>query len=376
METRVKVGLVGCGSISQRGLLPHLVQEDAQEVIELVAVCDVAPERARQTAERFDVAHWYTDIHDMLARADVDAALIATPIPCHYEQAMAAVNAGKHVHLQKTMTTTLAEADALLDAARQKGVKLVASPGQMLSPDYQAMRRFVEEGGLGRVYWAMASTSWIGHEHEPFRADGSVDPTWYYRTGGGPVYDMAVYTLHTLTGVLGPVRRVTAMSGIGLPLRQWAGREVQVEIDDNTLLLLDFGDSRFAVVGGHFCETGRVIGWGFMGIYGSAGTLEITGLVPDTAYPARVETRLQDLAARLPFGSNGGTQPPAPYITGPHSRIAEAHLWADIRHLVECILDDKDPVPSGEHARHVIEIIEKGYVAARTGQAQDLRTSF
>lgn len=376
MDRRVKVALVGCGSVSQRGLLPHLVQEDAQEAMALVAVCDVVEERARETAERFEVPEWYTHLEDLLTQADVDAVLIATPIPFHYENAMAAVRAGKHVHLQKTMTTTVAEADSLLEAARQKGVKLVASPGQMLSSGYQHIKKLIKEEAIGKVYWAFASTSWIGHEYEPFRAESPVDPTWYYKPGGGPVYDMSVYTLHTLTGILGPVQRVTAMSGIGVPIRHWNGREIKVEMDDNTLLLLDFGDSCFAMVGGHFCQKGRVIGWGFMGIYGSTGTIEITKLVPGTAYPAQVEVNPQDLAEYLGFPDDANGAAAAPYITGTHTQLEEAHLWADIRHLVDCILDDKEPVPSGEHARHVIEIIEKGYVAAHTGQVQELSTTF
>lgn len=376
MEQQVRVALIGCGSVSQRGLLPHLSQEDSHEVIDLVAVCDVIEDRVRETAERFHVPEWYTQVDTLLAQADVDAVLIATPIPFHYEQAMAAIGAGKHVHLQKTMTTTLAEADRLVEEVRHKGVKLVASPGQMLSPTNQAIKRLIEAEDLGKVYWAIASTSWIGHEHEPFRGESPVDPTWYYKPGGGPVYDMSVYTLHTLTGILGPVSRVTAMSEIGLPVRHWEGGEIEVEMDDNSLLLLDFGERGFAVVGGHFCQTGRVIGWGFTGIYGSRGTLEITGLVPGTAYPSHIEFNPPDLEEKIGLSNEARKISAVPYITGAHTQIEEAHLWADIRHLVDCIVHDKEPIPGPEHARHVIEIIEKGYVAAQTGQAQELRTTF
>jgi predicted dehydrogenase len=376
MDERVRVALVGCGSVSQRGLLPHLIQEDAREVINLVALCDVVEERVRETAEKFGVPKWYTHYEALLDQADLDVVLIATPIPLHYEQALAAIEAGKHVHLQKTMTTTLAEADRLVEAARRKCVKVVASPGQMLSPNCQALREVVEKDLLGRLYWAFTSTAFVGHEYEPFREDSPVDPTWYYKPGGGPVYDMSVYTLHTLTGVLGPARRVMAMSGIGLPVRQWEGREIQVEVDDNTLLMLDFDQRGFGVVGGHFCQTGRVIGWGFTGIYGSIGTLEVTELIPGTPYPGQVKINPPGLEEELGLDVSAKEVPAAPFITGPHIDIQEAHLWADIRHLMDCILHDTQPIPSAEHARHVIEIIEKGYRAAQTGQAQELTTTF
>ena len=69
MNERLRAALIGCGSVSQRGVLPHLDQEDAREVIELVAVCDVVEERARETAGRFQVPEWYTRLED-LAPAD------------------------------------------------------------------------------------------------------------------------------------------------------------------------------------------------------------------------------------------------------------------------------------------------------------------
>jgi predicted dehydrogenase len=376
MDEKVRVALVGCGSIAQRGILPHLAQEDARQMLHLAAVCDVVEARARETADRFGVSSWYPNLADALSHEKLDGVLLATPIPYHFEDAMLAVEAGLHVYLQKTMTTTLAEADQLIRAAGKRGVRLVASPGQMLSPAYQQLRQALQGGIIGQPYWAIASTAFIGHEHEGYRADHPVDPTWYYKPGGGPVYDMAVYTLHSLTGLLGPARRVTAMSGIGLETRSWQGGGTRVEMDDNTLFLLDF-DGCFASVGGHFCQTGKVIGWGFMGIYGSHGTLEITGLTPGTGYPARVEFVNAHPVAGFPEGSNtvelNGL---APAICGEHARMEEAHVWADIQHWAECILEGRQPLASAEHARHVIEIIENGYIAARDGQTQEVRTTF
>ncbi len=147
-------------------------------------------------------------------------------------------------------------------------------------------------------------------------------------------------------------------------------------MDDNTLLLLDFGDRGFAVVGGHFCQMGRVIGWGFTGIYGSRATIEITGLIPGTSYPAQIKVNPPSVEEELNLDAVVRESPAAPFITGPHTDIQEAHLWADICHLVDCILHDKEPIANAQHARHVIEIIEKGYTAAESGQTQKLRTRF
>jgi predicted dehydrogenase len=339
-------------------------------------VCDVVEEQARLTAEKFGVPSWFRTIEELLTQAKIEAVLIATPIPAHYQNAMAAIEAGKHVYLQKTMTTTVEEATTVIDSASERGLKLVVSPGQMLSPAYQQLRNAIQQQIIGVPYWAIASTSYVGHEHEPFRAETPIDPTWYYKPGGGPVYDMAVYTLHGLTGLLGPASQVTAMSAIGLPVRRWPGGGTTVEMDDNTLLLLNF-DGCFGVVGGHFCQTGKVIGWGFMGIYGSSGSIEITGLAAGTGYPELAEF----VNARATADFDSGTYTAAnleglpPLVGDRHAEMEEAHVWADIHHFAVCIMNDLEPMATGQQARHVIEIIEKGYIAAKTGQTQNLQTT-
>jgi predicted dehydrogenase len=151
MSDVLRAGLVGCGSVSQRGILPHLTQPDSRERLQLVAVTDTDHERARQSADYFGVPAYFTSISDMLAGADLDIVLIATPIPYHFPNAMESIAAGKHVYIQKTMTTTLAEADELLAARDRANVKLAAAPGYELFPATAAMRERVEGGVLGRV---------------------------------------------------------------------------------------------------------------------------------------------------------------------------------------------------------------------------------
>ena len=391
MPRRVKVALAGLGSVAQRGILPHLACGDARERLETVACCDVVPGRARATARKFGWREAYEDYDALLRRADVEAVLIATPIPAHYPQAMAALAAGKHVYVQKTMTTTLAEADDVVAAAGRSGRILVASPGQMLRPAFRWVRRVVRSGALGTLYWASSSTAGGGHEHERFRSGDDVlshvDPSWYYRAGGGPMYDMAVYPLHALTGILGPARRVAAMSGIGLPVRAWKGERIAVEMDDNTVLLLDFGDNVFAMLGGHNSAAPAAVGFGRLWFGGSArgldagqGAIELSG---GGALPAELLDGVTVLPATEPAGPGaraGGlrVQVPGelPHVQGEHLGLPERHVYADIMHLADCIVEGRDPIPSAAHARHVVEIIEKGYAASRTGQTQTLQSTF
>jgi predicted dehydrogenase len=379
MRRKVKVGLVGLGSLAQRGILPHTFQEDAREKIEPVAVCDVVPGRAQAAAEKWGWREAYTDYDAMLTRAEIECVFIATPIPLHYSQVMAALAADKHVYVQKSMTTTLAEADEVVRTARERGLKLCASPGEMLRPPWPQIREVVRQGLLGRVYWAIAGMQFSGHEHESFRDEGgvlaNVDPTWYYKPGGGPVYDMTVYCLHELTGILGPVKRVAGMSGIGLPLREWKGQPIPVEMDDNTVILLDFGDSTFGFAYGAYCRGGALPR---LAIFGSDGTVQVAargGRQPAAGAGARPGSGVLLSSRHVAEGERELELPEIPYRIGPHREIGEAHGYADLMHLVDCLLEDRDPIPSGEHARHGIEIMEKAYQAARERRTIDLTTS-
>src|SRR5579862_1835801 len=113
MANRVGVGVVGAGSIGVRWSLMHLCLPDVQDQISLAAVCDPAPGRAQAAAEKFGVAKAYENYEDLLADPNVDAITLGTPIGLHFDQGMAAIKAGKHIHFNKTMTTTAEEATTL-----------------------------------------------------------------------------------------------------------------------------------------------------------------------------------------------------------------------------------------------------------------------
>lgn len=371
----VRLGLAGCGSVSQRGLLPHLAAEDLSSWCELTAVMDIVPGRAEATAEKFGAKLAFEDYDEMLA-ADIDAVVLATPIGIHYEQAMKAIEAGKHLHLNKTMTTTKAEADRLISAAEAKNLKVVASPGNGLHPATMRVREIVTSGELGRIYWGEVGAAGGGHEHESFRvADdvlSNVNPAWYYkRPGGGPMYDMGVYALHRITSLLGSVKRVAGMSGIGLPVRYFKGEEIVVEMDDNTQLLLDFGDNVFCMMYSSNAASGPRHPFQMPFVAGVDGSV--------TMNRSSIEVIGRNVEAGPGQEAGHRTETPdsrIPWVFGIHKELPERHVYADIMHMVDCVLHDKTPAVSAEHARHVIEVIELGYKAAETGVTQTCTTAF
>jgi predicted dehydrogenase len=308
----------------------------------------------------------------MLEQVEIDLVLIATPIPNHFEGAMAAIAAGKHVYVQKAMTTTLAEADALLAARDRAGVKLAAAPGYELCTTTRAMREVVEGGELGHVYIGYTYTLGFGHEDEPIRAGTGVlnviDPSWYYRRGAGPLPDVTVYALQLITSVLGPVRRLTALANQGASERAWKGRQMQLDVEDNNLVLLEFSHGTLAVAVGANCHGSPRIPWGGMGLYGDRGTLEITDVEMMSGYPVAFEVNGEERYTTTLAGQ--------PYLHGKHLELEEPHIFVDIMDLADAIREDRAPRANGEQARHVVEIIEKAQIAAHSGKAQEMSSSF
>ncbi|SPT51251.1 Gfo/Idh/MocA family protein [Actinomadura madurae] len=381
MTKPLGLGAIGAGTITQR-VLRHLALPDTTAVVRVAAIADPVPGRAAAVAGEHGGGTAYESVDDLLADPEVEAVTIASPINVHYAQGLAAIRAGKHVHFNKTMSVTTDEATHLIEEAARHNVRIVASPGEMLRPHNQQIRKLIADGALGRLTWAACGAA-LGNYHvaEPERADDSVrspDPSWYYRKpGGGPLYDLTVYTLHGLTGILGPVRRIAAMSGVRIPEREYHGRPITVDADDNSVALLDFGDNLFAFVYGtaagqltdgvEFDFSGR-----YYGTKGSIVGLELNGQPFD--YPGREIARsAPDGGLRSNFGGNEWL---LPHITPAHRDLIEQHVFEDIMQLVDWVREGRPSIATAEHARHVIEIIEGLYRAAETGQTQRLQTTF
>jgi len=360
MKAPIGMGVVGAGAIGIRAALMHCSLPDVQDRVRLTAVCDPVPGRAKAAAEKYGVLAYYETYEELLADPNVDAVTLCSPIGLHFKQGMQAIAAGKHIHFNKTMTTQVHEADKLIAFAAEKGVHLVASPGMMLHPHNRRIRKAILEDRLGKLVWAVAGTAGVGdyHMNEEFRTGEDiltdVNPAWYFqKPGGGPQYDVTVYCLHNLTGILGPAKRVTAMSGLVIPERHYHGEKIACDMDDSTMLLIDFGDAFFSFI--YATVKGNLTAGFQPNIYGTRGAV--------------VGTKLGDQEMRL----EGDHQP---HVVGAHQQMHESHVFEDMMQLVDWIRDGTASIASAEHARHVIDIIEAGYRAAETGQTQELRTTF
>ena len=189
-EKKLRVALIGCGSVSGR-YLPTLKES---KLIDLVSVCDIKYERAQNRAKEFGVPNSYPHIDKLLAGAPFDMMVTTTDMQVHGMLNKQALEAGKHVWSEKPMANTYAEGKALLDLAKSKGLRIWGAPAVVNSPQFAFMSKMVQEGKLGRIASAHAQ---YGH----------TGPTWsafFYEKGGGSMPDFGVYNMATLVGLLGP----------------------------------------------------------------------------------------------------------------------------------------------------------------------------
>lgn len=363
----VGLGVAGEGAIALQAVFEHIKVGDFADRVQVTAVCDPVPGRAQDVADNYGVPKAYTSYEEMLQDPNVDIVTLCTPIGLHYQQGMAAIEAGKSVHFNKTFSLTKEEADGLIEAADRKGVHLVASPGQMLWPANRVIRKTILEGKLGMPTWVIGGSEGVMfyHVEEPIRnaeqGKPAIAPEWYYKQpAGGPQYDCTVYALQGMTGVMGPAKRVTCFSGQMMPSFQFGDQEIISEVDDSTILLLDFGNALFGVVysslKGGICKS--MMGPSVFGTKGEIVDNKING-VP-------ICKDLMELRS-LPHYTEGHEI---------HKSLPHPHVFEDVLQLVDWVREGKPSIASAEHARHVIEIIQAGYESARTGRVVELTTTF
>ncbi len=340
---RTRVGVVGCGGVSEGAYLPNLA---ASAAVQVEAVCDVDPERARRAAQRHGVARAFTDVDAMLARADFELLVNLTPMPLHAPINRKGLRAGRHVWCEKPIATSLADGAALLEEAERRGLGLYGAPNCVLSPTFRAAAKVVGGGEIGKVCAARAK---YGH--------GGPHAEWFYKAGGGALFDLGVYNVTTLTGLLGPARGVVALSGVARPRRTVAGAEITVEADDNTMLLLDFGDARFGSI---------MTGFVYPPEHDRRATIELLGTGGAVSWLGH------DFAPRGIEVSRAGA-------TGWETRATdqEGYHWScGASYVAECLASGTRPAMTGPHAYHVLEVMLAALDAARTARYVPVRSSF
>jgi predicted dehydrogenase len=132
---KTKIGVVGCGDVSQRRYLPTIAGMHQRGILDFVAVCDMVPERVSAAQDRTGVPCAYTDYDLMLREADIDLVVNLTPTCHHTECILKAIDAHKHVYTEKPIALTLGEADEIIERGKAEGVWVGSAPAVMTHPE-------------------------------------------------------------------------------------------------------------------------------------------------------------------------------------------------------------------------------------------------
>ena len=203
----LRVGIVGAGKISGQysAMIARLPQ------LTVTAVADLDQSRA-QAAGRGAPRRPGGNPAGAVCGGRRDVVLNLTTPAGHAPIAHAAIAAGKHVYGEKPLATSTADGQTIVDAAARAGVRAACAPDTVLGTGVQTARAALESGAIGTAHAATAFMTAAGHER------WHPDPEFYYQPGGGPLLDMGPYYLTSLVHLLGPIRRVVAMSS-ALPIR-------------------------------------------------------------------------------------------------------------------------------------------------------------
>lgn len=195
---KIKVGVIGCGSIAKHR---HLPEYAFNELVEIVAVCDIVTERANEFAEKYN-ANAYTNYEDLLLDPGIEAVSVCTPNYLHAPISIAALHAGKHVLCEKPMATSREEAVKMIEAAHISNKKLMIAHNQRFVPSHQKARVLIENGDVGKIYSFRSS---FGHGGpEGWSADGK--ESWFFRKQEafiGAMGDLGVHKTDLLRFLLG-----------------------------------------------------------------------------------------------------------------------------------------------------------------------------
>lgn len=343
MELPARIGMIGCGNISSQYF------EVAQELpeIEIVACADMMRAAAQAQALKYGLNR-VLEPDELLAAPDIDIVLNLTPPGAHYAVAKAALEAGKATYSEKPFALAYKEGAHLLALAKEKGLRIGSAPDTFLGAGLQSARRYLDEGLVGEPVAAMAFMMSRGHEH------WHPNPAFYYKPGGGPLFDMGPYYLTALIHLLGPVRRVTGSTRMTWPQRTILsepkrGEVIEVEVPTHVVGVLDFEAGAIGTLITTFDVKASSLPR--MELYGTSGTLSLPD--PNTfGGPLQVRS-VNDTAAqelKLRYGHTGRSR------------------GIGVADMMVSTLESVPHRANGELALHVLEIMEAIHVASDTGQ--------
>ena len=348
---KVKIGIIGCGNISDiylKNLTTTFVNT------QVWAVCDLDYEKALAAKEKYDIPNIYK-LDELLNDADIKIIVNLTTPKGHYDICKMALNAGKHVYVEKPLSLEIEQGLELVMLATDNKLLLGCAPDTFLGAGLQTCRKAIDDGLIGDVIGASAFL--VCHGHESWHPD----PEFYYDIGGGPMFDMGPYYLTALVSLIGPAKTVSGMNSITFKQRTITrkkkfGNVIDVKVPTHVTGNVEFKNGAIATVITSFDVWGSTLPR--IEIYGSTGTL----IIPDPntfGGPVKIKTYFHDEFNQMPLT----------HIYSENSR------GLGISDMADAILNNSTNRASGELACHILEIMHAFHESAEKRAFIDLKTT-
>ncbi|MCC7003013.1 MAG: Gfo/Idh/MocA family oxidoreductase [Gemmatimonadaceae bacterium] len=336
----VRCALVGCGRVAPR----HADSITALPDTTLVAVADPIESRANHFATKYG-AEATTDWHRVLDRSDVDVVHIATPSGMHADMAVTALEAGKHVLVEKPLALSLADADRMIATAQRTGKRLGVMLQNRYNAPMQELKRLVESGKLGRIHLGSATVRW--YRPQEYYEDG-----WHgtWAMDGGALMNQSVHHIDALQWLIGEPESVYA---------QTATRIHKMEAEDVGVAIVKFRGGALATI------EGSTITWpenleGSVALFGDHGSVKVGGTALNRKEFWKVDGSLEHEREAL---THDRLDPPSVYGQS-HQIVTELFARA---------VRDGGPTPApATDARRSLAVVLGIYESARTGKPVDL----
>jgi UDP-N-acetyl-2-amino-2-deoxyglucuronate dehydrogenase len=345
METgMLNFALVGCGRIAKRHseLLGHKQIPNAR----LGAVCDVVEDRARRMGEAFGVP-WFTDMHEMMRRADVHVVTVLTESGRHAEHVIALAPYRKHIVLEKPMALTLRDADDIIRACDIAGIKLFVVKQNRFNVPVVKLREALKSGRFGKLVLGTVRVRWC--RPQSYYDQDAWRGTWAF--DGGVLTNQASHHVDLLEWMMGEVDSVYAMASTAL---------VDIEAEDTAVVTLRFANGALGIIEATTATRPKDLE-GSISILGEGGSVEIGGFAVN-------QMKVWDFATAM-LGDESVMER---YSVNPPSVYGFGHQ-AYYEHVVDSIVNNKQHLVDGLEGRKSLELINAIYESIETGREVKLR---
>jgi len=340
----IRFGLLGCGRIAGRH--SDLLGGNHIKGASLVAVCDPLRARADAVASKFSVPAHY-DMADFLARKDIDVVAVLTPSGMHPEHVIAAAGAGKHVVVEKPMALRLQDADAMIRACDEAGVKLFIVKQNRFNVPVVKAREALEAGRFGRLILGTVRVRWC--RDQAYYDQDAWRGTWAY--DGGVLTNQASHHVDMLEWFFGDVVSVHARAITAL---------AKIETEDTAVATLKFKNGALGIIEATTAARPTDLE-GSLSILGEKGSVEIAGFAVNQIRHWRF---VDELPSDKDVIEKFSVNPPNVYGFG-HQ--------AYYQHVIECLISQRSALVDGLEGRKSLELISALYESIETGQEVALR---